>query len=86
MSLLSSSIENMRGSGEIRINTARHNGCVLIKIEDTAEMGISAEVIQRCAEIARMHQGEMTSKKHANHGNETTFRLPLSEPGMEGLQ
>jgi signal transduction histidine kinase len=86
MSLLSSSIENMRGSGEIRINTARYNGWVLIKIADTAEMGLSAEVIQRCAEIATMHQGEMTSTNDANNGNETTFRLPLSEPGMEGLQ
>jgi signal transduction histidine kinase len=84
-SLLTSSIENMRGSGEIRINTAPQNGWILIKIADTAEMGLSAEVIQRCAEVARMHQGEMTSKKHANNGNETTFRLPLLERRMESL-
>ena len=84
-SLLTSSIENMRGSGEMRITTAPQNGWVLIKITDTAEMGLSAEVIQRCAEIARMHQGEMTSTNDANNGNETTFRFPLLEPGMESL-
>ena len=87
-SLLTSSIENMRGSGEIRISTVAQNGWVLIKIADTAEMGPSAEVIQRCAEVARMHQGEMTSKNHADNGHETTFRLPLLEPinRMESLK
>lgn len=84
-SLLSSSIENMRGSGEIRISTVAQNGWVLIKIADTAEVDLSAEVIQRCAEVASMHQGEITSKKHADNGNETTFRSPRLEPRMESL-
>jgi hypothetical protein len=85
--LLISSIEGIRGSGEIRLSTAPQNGWVLIKIVDTAETDLSPDAIQRCSEIARMHHGQMTSKKHATKGNEITFRLPVLEraPAAEKL-
>jgi hypothetical protein len=79
-SLLISSIEGIKGSGEICIRTAPQNGGVLIKIADTAETDLSAEAIRRCSEVARMHHGQMTSKKHATKGNEITLQLPVLEP------
>jgi len=79
-SLLNSSIEGIKSSGEIRISTAPQNGWVLIKVADTAETDLSVEAIQRCSDVAKMHHGQMTSKKHATQGNEITFRLPVLEP------
>ena len=79
-SLLISSIEGIKGTGEICIRTAPQNGGVLIKIADTAETDPSAEAIQRCSEVAMMHHGQMTSKKHATKGNEITLQLPVVKP------